>query len=488
MTEPSRDAAAILAELDALRAQDAPTHGGRVLSYVYDTGRAELDELAAEAARRMQAVNGLDPTAFRSVAALERDVLGFARGILGAGPDAAGSVTSGGTESCLLAVKTARDLWRGAAREAATAVPRLVAPVTVHAAFRKAAELFGLAFDAVPVSPLTGAVDAAAVAARLGPDVALVVVSAPSYPFAAMDPVPEVAAACAQADIACHVDACIGGWILPFWPAELPAWDLSVPGVTSLSADLHKYGYAPKGVSVLLHDTRDRHRAQYFATTDWPGYPVVNPTLLGSKSAGALAAAWAIIRTLGAQGFAELAAQSARATGALVDAVASIEGLHVVGDPAGPLFAVAADESVAPEHRVDPHHWADRVRAAGWVLQQQPGLVQHDGSRLPRTTHFTVTPVTEAGLPELIPALVAAADAVRGMPPADGAAVLAGLGGALPSQLDSATAGALLAGIGLGGDGALPAEMAPFLALVEALPHQVAERLLVELLARTVGP
>src|SRR5690606_28020970 len=233
-----------------------------------------------------------------------------------------------------------------------------------------------------------------------------------------MDPVAEVAAACAQAGIACHVDACIGGGILPVWPAELPAWDLSVPGVPSLSADLHKYGYAPKGVSVLLHDTRDRHRAQYFATTDWPGYPVVNPTLLGSKSAGALAAAWAIIRTLGAQGFAELAAQSARATGALVDAVASIEGLHVVGDPAGPLFAVAADESVAPEHRVDPHHWADRVRAAGWVLQQQPGLVQHDGSRLPRTTHFTVTPVTEAGLPELIPALVAAADAVRGMPPA----------------------------------------------------------------------
>src|SRR5690606_9947770 len=137
MTEPSRDAAAILAELDTLRAQDAPTHGGRVLSYVYDTGRAELDELAAEAARRMQAVNGLDPTAFRSVAALERDVLGFARGILGAGPDAAGSVTSGGTESCLLAVKTARDLRRGPAREAATAVPRLVPPGTLHAAFRK---------------------------------------------------------------------------------------------------------------------------------------------------------------------------------------------------------------------------------------------------------------------------------------------------------------------------------------------------------------
>ena len=488
MTEPSREASTILADLDALRAQDAPTHGGRVLSYVYDTGRADLDELAADAARRMQAVNGLDPTTFTSVAALERDVLGFARGILGAGPDAAGTVTSGGTESCLLAVKTARDLWRAAQPDAAgaTGIPRLVAPVTVHAAFRKAAQLFGLAFDGVPVSPVTGTLDAAAIAERLGPDVALVVVSAPSYPFAAMDPIAEVAAVCAEAGIACHVDACIGGWILPFWPDPLPAWDLSVPGVTSLSADLHKYGYAPKGVSVLLHGSRDRHRAQYFATTDWPGYPVVNPTLLGSKSAGALAAAWAIIRALGAEGYAELAGQSARATAALIVAVGRIEGLRVVGQPAGPLFAVAADESAPADRRVDPHHWADRVRSAGWVLQQQPGLVQADGTRLPRTTHFTVTPVTETGLGELIPALVAAADDVRGMAPADPGSVLAALGGALPPRLDSATAGALLAGIGLGGGGALPAEMAPLLALVEALPHEVAERLLVELLARTV--
>ena len=490
MTEPSRDAATILAELDALRAQDAPTHGGRVLSYVYDSGRPELDELAAQAARRMQAVNGLDPTAFTSVAALERDVLRFARGILGAGPDAAGTVTSGGTESCLLAVKTARDLWRAAQPDTAggTGTPRLVAPVTTPAAFRKAAELFGLHFDGVPVSPVSGTLDAAAIAERIGPDVALVVVSAPSYPFAAMDPIAEIAAACARAGVSCHVDACIGGWILPFWPADLPAWDLSVPGVTSLSADLHKYGYAPKGVSVLLHSTRDRHRAQYFATTDWPGYPVVNPTLLGSKSAGALAAAWAIIRALGADGFTRLAGQAARATTTLIDAVAGIDGLRVVGDPAGPLFAVAADESLPADRRVDPHHWADRVRASGWVLQQQPGLAQADGTRLPRTAHFTVTPVTETGLPALTAALVEAADAVRGMPPADAGAVLAGLGGALPPTLDSATAGALLDGIGLHGGGALPAEMAPFLALVEALPHGVAERLLIELPARTVAP
>ena len=479
------DDAAILGELDALRARDAPTHGGRVLSYVYDAGMPELDELAAQAARRMQAVNGLDPTTFTSVAALERDVVAFARDILGGDEDVAGSVTSGGTESCLLAVKTARDLWRAGG---GTGVARIVAPVTAHAAFRKAAELFDLAFDAVPVSPATGTLDAAAVVDRLGLDVALVVVSAPSYPFAAMDPVADVAVACAAAGIACHVDACIGGWILPFWPDRVPAWDLAVPGVTSLSADLHKYGYAPKGVSVLLHRGRDRHRAQYFATTDWPGYPVVNPTLLGSKSAGALAAAWAIIRALGADGFAQLAARAARATAALRAAVAGIEGLRVVGVPTGPLLAVATDESVPPERRVDPHHWADRVRGAGWVLQQQPGLTQADGIRLPHTTHLTVTPVTETVLDELVAALVAAADAVRGVPAVDPAQALGALPAQLPERLDSDAAAAVLAGIGLGAGGALPDAMAPLMALIEALPHPVAERLLTELLARTIAP
>ncbi len=491
MTRVTFDDAAILAELDALRAADAPTHGGRVLSYVYDSGVPQLDELAAQAVRRMQAVNGLDPTTFTSVAALERDVVAFALGILGGGVDAAGTVTSGGTESCLLAVKTARDLWHASGRGAGQGGPgRLVAPVTAHAAFRKAAELFGLVFDGVPVSPETGTCDAAAIIDRLGPDVALVVVSAPSYPFAAMDPVGAVAAACAASGISCHVDACIGGWILPFWPdaASLPAWDLRVPGVTSLSADLHKYGYTPKGVSVLLHATRDRQRAQYFATTDWPGYPVVNPTLLGSKSAGALAAAWAIIRALGADGFTELAARAARATHVLIAAVAGIEGLRVAGRPVGPLLAVATDEQVPPKRRVDPHHWADAARTAGWVLQQQPGLGQADGIRLPHTTHLTVTPVTEAALDELVPALVAAADAVRGEPPVDAAQVLQVVPAQLPERLDSDAAGALLAGMGLGGGGALPERMAPFLALVEALPHPVVERLLVELLARTVAP
>lgn len=482
MTGFQKTADDILRRLDELRAADAPTHGGRVLSYVYDSGLAELDELAARAVRAVQPVNGLDPTTFTSVATLERELIGFVRSLVHGDAEVVGTVTTGGTESCLLAVKTARDVWLAArGLEPGSARPRLVAPTTVHAAFQKAAHYFGLELDLVPVGE-DGAVEAPAVAARLADDVALVVVSAPSYPFAALDPVEAVAADCAAHGIPLHVDACIGGLVLPFWP-DLPVWDFAVPGVTSLSADLHKFGYSPKGVSVLLQRGRDRQRMQFFATTRWPGYPVVNPTILGSKSAGPLAAAWAITEALGTSGFAELAESCLRSTRALRDAIDAIPGLRVVGDPVGPLLAVAADETLPAGERVDPHHWADAVRGLGWVLQLQPGV-----RGLPATTHLTITPVTEAGLSELLPALVAGADAVRGIPHVDAAPLLAGPP-PLEGGLDSGTAWALLQGFGIGGDdGALPDRLAPLLALIEVLPPPLAERLLTELIARLVEP
>ncbi|HEY8590121.1 MAG TPA: aspartate aminotransferase family protein, partial [Naasia sp.] len=238
------------------------------------------------------------------------------------------------------------------------------------------------------------------------------------------------------------------------------------------SADLHKYGYAPKGASVLLHRGRERLRAQYFATTRWPGYPVVNPTMLGSRSAAPPAAAWAIVQALGKDGLGRLARSSLRATSALLAAVDGIEGLRVVGRPAGPLFAVATDDGVPADRRVDPHHWADAVRRLGWLLQLQPGLRQGDGSRLPHTTHLTVTPVTEGVLQPLADALRQAAEEVRGVPAVDPAAALAAMGGDPSVALD----------------GPLPEALAPLLALVEALPSEQTEALLVDLLARLVEP
>ncbi len=517
----------ILERLAVLRAADAPTHGGRVLSYVYDPGLAELDELAAAAARAVQPVNGLDPTTFTSVAVMERELVAFARDVLHGpshGPDVVvGSVTSGGTESCLLAVKIARDAFRAAHPGVR---PRVVAPVSVHAAFRKAAQYLDVDLTLVPVDQSTGVPDVARLVAETGggprdgssgdgpTDVALVVVSAPSYPHGVVDPVAEVAAAAHARGVPVHVDACVGGWVLPFWVDAggdaVPPFDFSVPGVTSISADVHKYGYAPKGTSVLLVRGRDRQRRQFFATTGWPGYPVVNPTVSGSRSAAPLAAAWAVSAALGTAGYTALTARCVRATRALHEAVGAIEGLRVVGRPTGPLVAVAADESVPTGRRVDPHLWADAVRALGWVLQPQPGLAQEDGTRLPHTTHLTVTPVTEAGLEDLVPALVQGADAVRGEPRPDVSGVLGTLTGAAGATApgdatpdapapggpasDDLWAALLVALAADGGEerratgAVLPDRLAPLMAVMEVLPGPLAERALVEIVARVSQP
>lgn len=455
----------VLADLTAWRATDPPTHGGRVLSYVYDAGRPELDQVAAEAVRLFLPVNGLDPTTFTSVAALERDLVRIAREVLHGDGEVVGSVTSGGTESCLLAVKSARDAWRAADPARATARGALVLPTTAHPAFHKAAHYLDLDVVAIPVDPATGRVPADAVLAAVDERTVLVVVSAPSYPFGAVDPVAEVAAGAAERGVPCHVDACIGGWVLPWW-GGLEPWDFAVPGVTSISADLHKYGYAPKGASVVLYRGRDRHRAQYFATTAWPGYPVVNPTALGSRGVGAMAAAWAVLQVLGTDGLAALVADTRRATERLRATVDEITGLRLLGDPTGPLLALAADDAAGSDQAVDPFLWIDALRRHGWLAQAQPARVQPDGTALPRTAHLTVTAVTDRVADELAAAMRLAADDVRGLPAA---------------TPDPSLAQRVL------GEG-LPDELAGVMATLEALPAEVVRPLLVQVLAGVVDP
>ncbi|GAB2645119.1 aspartate aminotransferase family protein [Prescottella soli] len=483
------DPADILARLEALRATDAPTSGGRLLSYVYDPGVAELSDLAGAAALRAQPLNGLDPTAFPSIGAMERDLVALGREVLAGGdPDVVGSVTSGGTESCMLAVKSARDRWRS--RTGAEHRATLLIGATAHAAFHKAAQHLDLRLEVLPVDPVTGRLRPQDVADALSPDVALVVASAPSYPHGALDPIAAIAEVCAAQDVALHVDGCIGGWVLPWWPgAEERRWDLTVPGVTSLSVDLHKYGYAPKGVSLLLFRDRDRHRAHWFATTRWPGYAVVNPTLLGSRSAMPIAAGWAVTQALGPKGFGELVEPMARATARIREAIERIEGLRVVGDPVGPLLAVAADDTVPADRQVDPHRWSDAADADGWALQPQPRHVQSDGTVLPRTTHLTITPVTESVVDDLVAALTKAADRTRGVPGASAPAEFVAAAAHIdPADLTSEISAGVLALAGLDPKAGLAGPKADILALVEELPAPVAERLLIEFLARFLEP
>src|SRR6478752_7762016 len=303
--------------LREMQTVDLPVHGGRTLAYVYDSGLPRM----------------------------ENDLVCFTANLLDAPAEAVGTVTSGGTESCLLAVQGARDSRPDVER------PRMVVPSTVHAAFLKAAHYFGVEAVVVPVGPDFRADPAAMVAAiDEDPDrTVLVVVSAPSYAHGVVDPVPPVAAAAAARGIRCHVDACIGGWVLPFAKRigrEVAPWTFAVDGVTSISADLHKYGYAPKGTSVLLHRSSAHRRPQYFAYAQWPGYTMINATLQSTKSGGPLAGAWAVVETLGLDGYDKLARDVFEATDRIVEGIGKIPALDVVAAPDSTLVAFRTDETL----------------------------------------------------------------------------------------------------------------------------------------------
>ncbi len=474
----------IITALQELRTGDLRTD--RATGYHFESGHADLRDLAGRAAATAWGINGLDPTAFPSVAAVENDLIAAAIAVHGGGPQAVGTVTSGGTEACMLAVLGARQLWRR--RTGRTDRPTLVLPVTGHPAFRKGAQLFDLDVVDVPVdtagtSP-TYTPSVADMVGHLDERAALVVVSAPSYPQGVIDPVPEVAAAAAARGIPCHLDMCIGGWVLPFVRAAEGAEPLGLdtPGVTSLSADLHKYGWAPKGVSVLVHADNALRMAHWFSDAGWPGYPVVNPTLLSSRSAGPAAAAWAILHRLGRSGLRELALESRRGTLLLAAGVDAIEGLVPAAAPQATLLAVRSDDP-----GVDVRVVADEMGVRGWPMQVQPAR-----AGCPTTIHITVTPAITAQVDSFLGTLAESTMAARAAGRADPDPQLAAAAAVLdPQTLDESAVTGLLQIAGMaGGDGAfaLPERMAPVNALLESSPPALVEWLLRGALGQVFQP
>ena len=477
------DPAEILAELSSFRSDDAPVAGGRVLAYVYDSGIADLHDVANRALTMYSAVNGLDPTVFPSVTRIENDLVGWGLDLLDGPADGQGLVTSGGTESCMLAVKAAREHWRHRVgpERASRVKPVMIMPVTAHSAFVKGAYYFDVELHTLPVDPETFKVRVEDVTAALDQHldrVALVVVSAPSYAHGVVDPVAEVAALGLERGVPVHTDACIGGWTLPYLArlgVAVTPFDLSVPGVCSISVDLHKYGYAPKGTSLLLFKDADYRLGTFFTYSSWPGYPVVNTTMQSTKSAGPPAAAWAVLRRIGDAGFERLVGEAWQATGAIVTAVEEIPGLRVLGTPEATLVAIAADGG-PNEGGTDPFVLADRMTARGWFIQAQPGVFG-----MPRNAHLTVQATTLANLQELLDALRAAAAEAAQLPWAEPDPGLIEIAGSLdPATLDLPAVTELLAFAGLdSADGpALPAESAGIQALLEALPTDLRNRLL----------
>ncbi len=477
MTSPARpDALALLHERQA---GDLPVHGGRTLAYVYDSGLPEVDEIGRRAVAAYAGSNGLDPTAFPSLLQMENELVGVALDLLH-GPDAAvGTVTSGGTESVLLAVQTARDA------HPEIPAPSMVLPSTAHAAFHKAAHYFG-------VRPVTVGVGddfrprAADLAAAIDDSTVLVVASAPSYAHGVVDPVAGIAAAAAARGVRCHVDACIGGWVLPYAARlgrSVPAWDFAVDGVTSISVDLHKYGYAPKGTSLLLHRAPALRRAQFFASAAWPGYTMLNSTMQSTKSGGPLAAAWAVVTTLGDAGYADLTDAVFTAVDRIVAGVAGIDGVRVVVPPDSTLVTLACDDTC------DPFTVCDELGAAGWYVQPQ---LSFGGA--PATVHLSVSAATLPHVDDFLDALRAAvATSVATGPVVVDDGLRAVIEALDPDALSADDFDGLLAASGLvgaGDDGSLqlPGRMAGVNALLDVAAPPLREALLIAFLDRLSRP
>lgn len=364
----------ILAAMRQLREHDAQWREGKTWSLVYHAGD-EVTDLLKEAYTMYFSENALNPMAFPSLKRFEAEVVAMTASLLGGDDSTVGNMTSGGTESILMAVKTARDWAR--ARNPANTTPEMILPATAHPAFHKAARYFCVK----PVFVAVGSdfrADLDATRAAVTPNTVLIVGSAPSYPQGVIDPIAGLARIAQEREILFHTDACVGGFMLPFLRKlghAVPGFDFSIPGVTSISVDLHKYAYAAKGASVILYRDRALRRKQFHVYTDWSGGIYASPTMAGTRPGGVIAAAWAIMNHLGEEGYLAIANTVMEATARLRDGINAMAGVKILGDPAMSILAIGSDG-------VNVYEVADELSVRGWHLDRQ---------QFPPSLHLTVT-------------------------------------------------------------------------------------------------
>jgi glutamate/tyrosine decarboxylase-like PLP-dependent enzyme len=352
--------------LQSYKGQDLNWQSGKVLGLIYDAGK-KFHEVAHEAYTMYLTENALDPLSFPSLLRLENEVVRMTANLLDCNSDVVGNFTSGGTESLILAVKTARDYSR--AVKPHIKEPEMVMPITAHSSLYKACHYLGIKPVVTRVHDDTFLADVDAIRAAITDNTILLVGSAPGYAHGVVDPIAEIAALARENDLLCHVDACVGGIHLSYMRKlghKVPDFNLNVSGVTSLSVDLHKYGYAPKGASIVLHKNKELRKYQIWGCSRWTGYPVINPAITSAKSGGPMAAAWAILNYMGDEGYMEIVREVMAATQLMIDGVNRIDGLRVLGKPDMCMFALASTTD-----KINVYLLAEEMKKTGWYLQPQ---------------------------------------------------------------------------------------------------------------------
>lgn len=391
----------VLEALRAFKQGDADYRRSRTWSLVYYLGE-EHTRFLADAYAMFMSENALNPVAFRSLRRLEHEVVRMTARLLGGDDNVVGVMTSGGTESCLLAVLAYRE--RAASRFGRrVGRPEMIVPESAHVAWEKAAHYFGVDVVRVPLRDDFRA-DVEAVARRISRNTMLIVASAPSYPHGVVDPIAELGRLAQERGVPLHVDACLGGFMLPFMERlgyPVPPFDFRVPGVTSIAADVHKYGYAAKGASVLLYRNMDYLKHQFFVYENWPGGIFISPGLLGTRSGGPIAAAWAAMKAIGMDGYLELTRTVMETTRALQAGIRGL-GLDILGDPEMSVFAYGAGAA-----KVNVYAVADQMEQRGWLM---------DRLQRPEALHAMVTPRHAGVVDEFLADLRASVEYVRRHP------------------------------------------------------------------------
>lgn len=377
----SRSRDAVLTELQNLYQQDTNWHHGRTFSLVYHAGDEHTDFLK-KVYNLYFHQNGLNPGAFPSLQKYEAEVLAMTQKIFHGDLDpenlAVGTMTSGGSESIMMAIKTYRDFYR--VNKPQVTAPEMIVPASIHPAFDKAAQYFSIKLIKAPVDQ-NFTVDLDAVEKLINDNTILLVGSAPQYPQGVMDPIEALANMALKHNISMHVDACLGGFFLPFLKKAgypVPKFDFEVPGVTSISADLHKYGFAAKGASVVMYRNKDLRRFQFFVSKEWSGGLFGSPSMTGTRPGGSIAAAWAAMQVFGEEGYVNMAKKVMTITETLQSGLKKL-GYQILGKPLMGVYAFSNSD-------VDVYAVADQMSLRGWYLDRQ---------QRPVSLHMMITPAHE---------------------------------------------------------------------------------------------
>ncbi|XP_038223006.1 sphingosine-1-phosphate lyase [Zerene cesonia] len=333
--------------------------GGNVSGAVYHTSE-DICRVACDAYALAAYTNPLHADVFPGVNKMEAEVVRMAANLFHGDDQCCGTVTTGGTESIMMACKAFRDL----AYNNGISNPQMILPTTAHTAFDKAAQYLGISVVTVPVDPETLTVDVNAVKKAIGRRTCMIVGSAPNFPYGTMDDIEALSDVAVEYGVPLHVDACLGGFVAAFMPEAgypVPVFDFRLPGVASMSADTHKYGFAPKGTSVVLYRRPEYRHCQYTVTTDWPGGVYGSPTVNGSRAGGLIAACWATMMYIGRERYVRMTADILATTTYIETELRKIQGIYIFGKPATTVIAFGSKE-------FDIFAMAELLHKKGWSL------------------------------------------------------------------------------------------------------------------------